>query len=408
MATPLSNERKNPFTSAVSFRTMDTEVRTVAQFNELPGLFGVRTQDSIEIGSITVVENVTGGAEFVIVNQTPSSSGQVQIAHSIGLLLFHPDDDGKEFNIDYEGGGSIDSIANHLELTGPTTGGPNTRELWVDPGHPLATATGDDGIFDTIANAFDDATNGIASKTLGDQNKFVVQVFSVVDASTFTVPKYVIMRSSASLKTVLTGTMNIGGAPTGLDDFHNIPLVEGFVFDGTTINSTNFCVIRDCSAHSGALLTVSGGICSIFQCNWLGADATVTGSAELVAVRATFNSSTLIFNSTAESKFKLSELEACTIAGTGSGGLQLVNGEMKSCSTADLVTVNIETVASLIQTCIFDGQHDVTFSGGSMDTLTLNVNYDGTATFNNVAKIAGGTDNGAGVRTFTAEMVAIA
>lgn len=107
----LSNRRTNPRTGAVSWRTMDTETRTVAEFDELPGIYGFQLQDRPRQGTVVITEDVTGGATFDIVTTDPLP-GQVFVDFDFGYCVFHVDDDATICTIDYEGGGSNANIVN--------------------------------------------------------------------------------------------------------------------------------------------------------------------------------------------------------------------------------------------------------------------------------------------------------
>lgn len=109
--TARTNRRVNPITGATSWRTMDTETYTVAEFDELPGQYGFRLQDVPRSGTVVIVENVTGGATWTNVTTAPSA-GQVYVDYTAGFCIFNVSDNGKSFNIDYEGGGSVYTVAN--------------------------------------------------------------------------------------------------------------------------------------------------------------------------------------------------------------------------------------------------------------------------------------------------------
>lgn len=117
MPTSVQNSGVNPFSGATSFRVMDPEVRTVAEFDELPGIFGVRLQDNPKATTLTVVENITGGASFDEVSSAPNP-GQYRpdFVKGTGLLEFNSADNGTEVLVNYEGGGSVDSTQNAQNL----------------------------------------------------------------------------------------------------------------------------------------------------------------------------------------------------------------------------------------------------------------------------------------------------
>lgn len=116
MAYTYSDKRVNPITGAISSRALDPEIHTIAELDNLPGVYGVQLKDGIVQGTLTVTENVTGGAVFVQVTTAPLA-GQVGVTYSgginkRGLLLFNVADAGTEVVVDYDGVGSVNSISN--------------------------------------------------------------------------------------------------------------------------------------------------------------------------------------------------------------------------------------------------------------------------------------------------------
>lgn len=112
-----SNLRRNPFTGAYSYRTMDPESHTIAELSELPGIYGFQLQDKPKTGSVTVTGAETGGSEYNQVTVDPST-GQCRIDYTSGYIIFNVADNGKEVTVDYEGGGSNASIENITALAG--------------------------------------------------------------------------------------------------------------------------------------------------------------------------------------------------------------------------------------------------------------------------------------------------
>jgi hypothetical protein len=100
-----SNLRRDPFTAAYSYRVMDTEYHTIAEFSELPGRYGFQLKDKPESGSVVIEEDVTGGDEFVQVTTAPLA-GQCRIDFTAGYVFFNVADNGKDCVCDYSGGGS--------------------------------------------------------------------------------------------------------------------------------------------------------------------------------------------------------------------------------------------------------------------------------------------------------------
>mgnify|MGYP001251328515 CR=1 FL=1 len=153
--TAYSNLRRNPFTGAYSYRTMDPEVHTIAELAELPGIYGFQLQDKPKTGSVTVTENVTGGSEFNQVTVDPSA-GQCRIDYTSGYIVFNVADNGKSVSVDYEGGGSNASVDNITALAGNE---PRIAALEED-----VQATG--GLLDRTASLENDvqATGGLLDR----------------------------------------------------------------------------------------------------------------------------------------------------------------------------------------------------------------------------------------------------
>lgn len=111
-----SNRRTNPITAETYPRAVE-EVGTIALLSDdLPGVYGIQLRDSIVQDTLTVTENVTGGAEFVIVTTTPLA-GQVAIRFfngidKRGILVFNASDAGTEVLIEYQGLGSLNTRQN--------------------------------------------------------------------------------------------------------------------------------------------------------------------------------------------------------------------------------------------------------------------------------------------------------
>jgi len=119
--TIISDTRRDPFDGAISFRAMDPENFVVAEFPNLPGRFGFQVQDRIKPDSATVIDTSTGGAIFDQVEQDPLP-GQVRIDNDTGFMFFHISEDGTLIEVDYQGGGSNNSIKNITVISGPPTG----------------------------------------------------------------------------------------------------------------------------------------------------------------------------------------------------------------------------------------------------------------------------------------------
>lgn len=140
----LSDFRRNPIDGSISWRTMDPETHTAAEFDNLPGLFGFSLKDRPHQGFITITEDVTGGEEWEQVNVAPNP-GQVYISFSTsqGYCIFHEDDEGKTFVTNaYQGGGSVankENIGTLASFAGHTTD--DLDEGIVNKYYPASAAT---------------------------------------------------------------------------------------------------------------------------------------------------------------------------------------------------------------------------------------------------------------------------
>ena len=111
-----SNIRRNPFTGAYSWRTMDTEEFTVSEFDEFPGQYGLQLQDRPRSGTVVVTEDETGGSTLVEVTSAPLQ-GQYRVDYTGGYIFFNSADDALDVTVDYQGGGSVASKENIEALT---------------------------------------------------------------------------------------------------------------------------------------------------------------------------------------------------------------------------------------------------------------------------------------------------
>jgi hypothetical protein len=119
MSYTYSNKRVHPITGAISGRTIEQEL-TVAELDELPGVYGVQLLDGIIQTTLTVTENVTGGSVFVQVTEPPLA-GQVAVRYTSGisprgLLIFNVADDATNVLVEYEGAGTVSNLENITAL----------------------------------------------------------------------------------------------------------------------------------------------------------------------------------------------------------------------------------------------------------------------------------------------------
>ena len=101
--TARSNGRWNPITNAYSARMMDPEVHTVAEFDMLPGIYGIRLQDAPYSGQPVTISGYT---------EVPSgspASGQFRVdyVNNSGLVIFHSSANAASVTVNYYGVGSV-------------------------------------------------------------------------------------------------------------------------------------------------------------------------------------------------------------------------------------------------------------------------------------------------------------
>lgn len=109
--TALSELRRNPIDGSISWRNMDIEGHTVAELDQLPGIYGFRLQDRPRNTGLVVAETGTGGATaFTLVTTTPTGANQAYIDYDSGLVIVHSVHNGDFLEVTYQGAGSIVSI----------------------------------------------------------------------------------------------------------------------------------------------------------------------------------------------------------------------------------------------------------------------------------------------------------
>ena len=98
------NLRQHPFTKAFTWQAITGENLTVAEFDHLPGVYGILLKELPRPGSVQITFTDTS-AVAIVVNQDPLT-GQVRVDHQRGHVLFNPADDGQAVSVSYDGGGT--------------------------------------------------------------------------------------------------------------------------------------------------------------------------------------------------------------------------------------------------------------------------------------------------------------
>jgi hypothetical protein len=124
--TIFSNSRRNPIQpTAISWRQMDDEFHVIAEFAELPGIYGIELQDLPNPNAIAIYEDdsgyttgsFTGLTEFTKIISGLPAVGQFRVGSGYSTkVIFNAADDGKTVIVDYEGGGTGITLDNVQDL----------------------------------------------------------------------------------------------------------------------------------------------------------------------------------------------------------------------------------------------------------------------------------------------------
>jgi hypothetical protein len=118
-----SNDRRNPFTGATAWEAINAEPRTIAEFDQFPGIYGFQLLERPRQESLVLYEPGSGGRIFTLVNTAPNV-GQARVDYNSGICQFNIADNGLPVFADYDGGGSptnIENISSIATFTGRTT-----------------------------------------------------------------------------------------------------------------------------------------------------------------------------------------------------------------------------------------------------------------------------------------------
>lgn len=103
--TAYGNLRQNPFTSNYSNRVMDPEIHTIAEFDFLPGVYGIILQDRPAPTTVVIVENNTAQTPFTEVLIDPGAN-QYRVSYTRGIIEFNVANDGESVEVNYSGRGT--------------------------------------------------------------------------------------------------------------------------------------------------------------------------------------------------------------------------------------------------------------------------------------------------------------
>ena len=110
---PLVNRRRNPIDSTVAAATITDETHTVAEFDELPGVYGFILEERPVAGTVSVRQDNTAETPFTIVLTSPLA-GQVFVDfnENRGYCIFNSADNGKAIIVTYDGSGANNTVEN--------------------------------------------------------------------------------------------------------------------------------------------------------------------------------------------------------------------------------------------------------------------------------------------------------
>jgi len=118
-----SNDRRNPFTGATAWVAISAETRTIAEFDEFPGIYGFQLLERPRQESLVLYEPGSGGRIFTLVSTAPNV-GEARVDYDSGICQFNIADNSLPVLADYDGGGSptnIENISLIATFTGRTT-----------------------------------------------------------------------------------------------------------------------------------------------------------------------------------------------------------------------------------------------------------------------------------------------
>ena len=110
---PLVNRRRNPIDSTVAAVTITDEQHAVAEFDELPGVYGFILEERPVAGTVSVRQDNTAETPFTIVLTSPLA-GQVFVDfnENRGYCIFNSADNGKAILVTYDGSGANNTVEN--------------------------------------------------------------------------------------------------------------------------------------------------------------------------------------------------------------------------------------------------------------------------------------------------------
>ena len=116
---PLVNRRRNPIDSTVAAATITDETHTVAEFDELPGVYGFILEERPVAGTVSVRQDNTAETPFTIVLTSPLA-GQVFVDfnENRGYCIFNSADNGKAIIVTYDGSGANNTVENIRAIAG--------------------------------------------------------------------------------------------------------------------------------------------------------------------------------------------------------------------------------------------------------------------------------------------------
>lgn len=116
---PLVNLRQNPIDSSTSPEAIANESHTIAEFTELPGVYGFILEERPVSGSVSIVTDDTAATPFTVVTTAPSP-GQVfvDVNQNRGYCIFNSSDNGVAVLASYNGLGANLTVENISRVAG--------------------------------------------------------------------------------------------------------------------------------------------------------------------------------------------------------------------------------------------------------------------------------------------------
>ncbi len=222
----LTDIRRDPRTKVYNYVTVDPEVYTVAEFANLPGVFGVLLKFRPDPSNI-LIEYTYDDTPLTKVTSFSPGLGEVYIDYVQGYCIVNADDDGVEIRVTYKGGGGLNHKRN-LELLA-TFSGKTTDDLTEGATNKYASAANAAG----FVNAASDKTTPADADRIGFTDSaatYVLKRFTFANLWTWVLSKLTTTGAGTPIGTYI---QHAGAtAPTGF-----------LACDGAAVNRTTYAAL---------------------------------------------------------------------------------------------------------------------------------------------------------------------